>query len=71
MNIVVISGDARQGSEICERAFERGAVACFDKCEVIRSGRDLIDLMHDLGAHRPLDEHFVSPAITLPSVCYI
>jgi chemotaxis response regulator CheB len=71
MSVVVISGDARQGSEVCDRAFDRGAVACFDKREVIRSGRDLIDLMHDLGNHRPLDDHFVSPAITLPSVCYI
>jgi len=71
MNFVVISGEARQGSEVCDRAFDRGAVACFDKGEVIRSGRDLIDLMQDLGAHRPLDGHFISPAITLPSVCYI
>jgi two-component system chemotaxis response regulator CheB len=71
MSVVIISGEARQGSEICDRAFDRGAAACFDKCEVIRSGRDLIDLMYDLGRHRPLDDHFVSPAITLPSVCYI
>ncbi len=71
MNIVVISGDARQGSEVCERAFARGAVACFDKCRVIMSGRDLIELMYDLGRNRPLDDHFMSQAITLPSVCYI
>jgi two-component system chemotaxis response regulator CheB len=71
MDIIVISGDAKQGSDVCECAFRRGAAACFDKAEVIRSGRDLVDLMHDLGRHRPLDDYLVCRAITLPSVCYI
>jgi len=71
MQVVVISGDAKQGSDICAEAFDRGATACFDKGRVILSGADLIELMHDLGRHRPLDDHLMSQAITLPSVCYI
>ena len=71
MDVIVISADTRQGSDVCERAFMRGAAACFDKGQVILSGRALIELMLDLGRRRPLDDHLACRAITLPSVCYI
>lgn len=65
MAVIVVSTDARHGSDACREAFRRGATACFDKAQVMRSGRELIALMHDLSDHgAPL--HRFSRAITLP-----
>jgi two-component system chemotaxis response regulator CheB len=66
MNVIVVSIDARHGSDICRQAFRRGAVACFDKAEVIRSGRELIELMHDLTSATPREHKRFSRAVTLP-----
>ncbi len=71
MNVVVLSGDTKQGADICEQAFVRGAAACFDKGRVIMSGEDLIELMRGLSRRDPLDDHLMSRAISLPSVSYI
>lgn len=71
MQVIVLSADTKQGAEICEHAFERGATACFDKGRVIMSGEDLIELMHDLSRRHALDDHLVSRAISLPSISYI
>jgi chemotaxis response regulator CheB len=67
MAVIVVSIDARHGSDVCREAFRRGAVACFDKAEVIRSGRELIALMHDLSSDDPREHRRFSRAITLPS----
>lgn len=67
MNVIIVSAEARHGAKACAQAFERGAVACFDKGRVIRSGRELIDLMHELGQRHPLAGRSFSHAITLPA----
>jgi chemotaxis response regulator CheB len=67
MHVIVVSGDARHGSDVCREAFRRGATACFDKAQVIRSGRELISLMHDLCDHGAPNHRF-SRAISLPAV---
>lgn len=71
MHVIIISCETKQGSDVCAIAFDAGAAACFDKGQVILSGRELIALMHDLGDRRPLDMHAMSRAITLPTICYI
>ena len=68
MSVIVVSTDAQHGSEVCEQAFERGATVCFDKGRVIRSGRELIELMHELGSRRAIRSQNFSNAITLPTV---
>lgn len=65
MHVIVVSGDARQGSDVCREAFRRGATACFDKGQVIRSARELIALMHDLNNFGSANHRF-SRAISLP-----
>ena len=66
MHVIVVSGDARHGSDVCREAFRRGATACFDKAQVIRSGRELIALMHDLNSFG-MPNHRYSKAISLPA----
>jgi two-component system chemotaxis response regulator CheB len=66
MSVIVVSADARHGSDVCAAAFDRGAVACFDKARVIRSGRELIALMGELGQRNSLQGRRFSRAITLP-----
>jgi chemotaxis response regulator CheB len=66
MSVIVVSADARHGSDVCRAAFDRGAVACFDKARVIRSGRELIALMGELGQRNSLSGQRFSRAITLP-----
>ncbi len=68
MHVIVVSIDAKRGSDVCREAFRRGAVACFDKGEVLRSGRELIELMHDLVSDAPREHRRFSRAITLPAV---
>jgi two-component system chemotaxis response regulator CheB len=68
MSVVVISTDAQHGSDTCEQAFERGATVCFDKGRVIRSGRELMELLHELGDYRRIKSQNFSHAITLPTV---
>jgi chemotaxis response regulator CheB len=67
MHVIVVSGDAKHDSDVCREAFRRGATACFDKAHVIRSGRELIELMHDLCDHGAPNHRF-SRAISLPMV---
>lgn len=66
MDVIIVSTDARRGSDVCRRAFAAGAVACFDKAQVIASGGQLLDLMH--GIRRPylLDRGMLGNAISLP-----
>jgi two-component system chemotaxis response regulator CheB len=68
MRVIVVSIDARHGSDVCREAFRRGAAACFDKAEVMRSSRELIALMHDLVEDHPPAHGRFSRAITLPSI---
>jgi two-component system chemotaxis response regulator CheB len=68
MAVIVVSIDARYGSDSCREAFRHGAVACFDKAEVLRSGRELIELMHDLCDDYPREHRRFSRAITLPAI---
>ena len=76
MNIIIVSADARRETEICDRAFARGAVACFDKAQVMTSGRELIALMYDLAGvgpeqwpvWKPALARSFSRAITLPGL---
>lgn len=68
MDVIVVSTDAQRDSDVCREAFRRGAVACFDKAQVIGSGRALMELMH--GVNRPylLSERSLGRAVSLPAV---
>lgn len=51
MDVIIVSTDARPGAPVCARVFASGAVACFDKAQVLSCGDQLVDLMR--GLRRP------------------
>lgn len=68
MRVVVVSSAARPGAAICEEAFHRGAVACFDKARVIASSRELVELLHEVADNDIHPAHYGAKAVTLPFV---
>lgn len=68
MKIVVLSSRAVQGSETCNIAFDRGAVACFDKAKLVRNGGQLTELLVEAGYGRINRHGYRGEAVSLPAL---
>lgn len=66
MRVVIVSAEARRAAPVCQEAFDRGAIACFDKAQVIASEREFVDLLRDVSRHRPLSDQAFRHAVSLP-----
>jgi chemotaxis response regulator CheB len=68
MDVIVVSSAAKQGAPVCDEAFARGAIACFDKARVIASSRELIELLHEVRDGKIYPARHLGNAVTLPAM---
>jgi len=66
MSTIVVSGSTTFRADICQIAFEHGAVACFDKTRLVTQADELIDLIREVTAHKIQRSHHKSGTVTLP-----
>jgi chemotaxis response regulator CheB len=64
--VIIVSSAAKQGSAVCDLAFNRGAIACFDKSKMVQEADKLISLLEDVGDGTLSAHLHQSAAITLP-----
>lgn len=67
MQIIVVSSSVKHDAPICQDAFEHGAVACFDKAQLIKESGNLFKLMVALGRGKLRQNTCRGEAITLPT----
>ncbi len=66
MHVIVVSSSAKKGSQDCLDSFEHGAEACFDKARIVKCGRELAQLIDEIGTEQVRPARHMGDAVTLP-----
>lgn len=66
MQVIIVSSSAKHGAAACDLAFNRGAIACFDKSKLMTEWREFLELIEEAGAGHGLLTIHDDDAVTLP-----
>jgi chemotaxis response regulator CheB len=65
MHVIVVSSSAKQDADICRKALQRGAIACFDKSRIIAKAREFLRLVEEAATGSINYDPPYSDAVTL------
>lgn len=66
MKVIIVSASAKRNASVCAEAFERGALACFDKSRICSRSDELLSLLHEVDRGEIDRYNYLSDAVTLP-----
>ena len=66
MKVIVVSASAKRDATVCTDAFERGAIACFDKSRVCSQSDAFLTLLHEASRGEICRDSLWGDAVTLP-----